>query len=262
PTIPSFIAQETVDATQTTLQAVERLGDLKTIGLGGWGPTGMAQNLLELVHVTSGLPWWGTIMVTTLAIRVALFPLMVKVQRTATKMHNISHIAKPLQNDMQRYTSQGDMAQAQKTRQKLADLYKSEGVNPFGAILAFAQIPVFMSFFFGLKAMADLPVPGLSTGGFGWVTDLTLPDSTYILPVAANLGMLAVMEAQAKSGGAAAMQSPTMKNVFRGFMVIAIFLTAKFPAAMFMYWVSSNIFTLLQSLLFRQPAVRRMLNIP
>jgi YidC/Oxa1 family membrane protein insertase len=37
--------------------------------------------------------------------------------------------------------------------------------------------------FYGLRRMADAPVPGFIEGGFGWVTDLTLPDPYYILPI-------------------------------------------------------------------------------
>lgn len=33
------------------------------LGLGGWGPVGIVQNLLEWLHLSTGLPWWGTIAV-------------------------------------------------------------------------------------------------------------------------------------------------------------------------------------------------------
>lgn len=39
-------------------------------------------------------------------------------------------------------------------------------------------------------------------------------------------------------------------------------ITSSFPAALFFYWITSNIITLLQTVIFRSNAVRRRLNIP
>lgn len=33
-------------------------GDLKAMGLGSWWPTGIVQNTLEAIHVSTGLPWF------------------------------------------------------------------------------------------------------------------------------------------------------------------------------------------------------------
>jgi YidC/Oxa1 family membrane protein insertase len=42
------------------------------------------------------------------------------------------------------------------------------------------------------RAMAALPVPGMETGGFAWLTNLTVADPYFIMPVALA-GMLHVM---------------------------------------------------------------------
>lgn len=47
----------------------------------------------------------------------------------------------------------------------------------------FSQAPVFISFFFALKGMANLPVDSMRHGGMYWFTDLTVPDPYYILPI-------------------------------------------------------------------------------
>ena len=31
------------------------------LGLGGWSPSGLIQSMLEYMHITLGIPWWGTI---------------------------------------------------------------------------------------------------------------------------------------------------------------------------------------------------------
>ena len=45
------------------------------------------------------------------------------------------------------------------------------------------QAPLGFATFRLTKGMSDLPVPDLQNGGFLWVTDLTIPDPNYVLPV-------------------------------------------------------------------------------
>jgi YidC/Oxa1 family membrane protein insertase len=78
--------------------------------------------------------------------------------------------------------------------QKIIALFKENNVSPFSAFWGFAQIPVFISFFLAVKKMAELPVPGFTSGGLAWITDLSLADPLYILPVAASASMLLSME--------------------------------------------------------------------
>jgi membrane protein insertase Oxa1/YidC/SpoIIIJ len=49
------------------------------------------------------------------------------------------------------------------------------------------QAPIFISFFFGIRKMAELPVGSMKAGGALWFTDLTIPDPLYILPVTLGL---------------------------------------------------------------------------
>ncbi|TPX62391.1 hypothetical protein PhCBS80983_g00461 [Powellomyces hirtus] len=260
-TTPSFITDPSLlDAgLQPAITSISKIGDMSTLGLAHNGPTGWAQSLLEAVYVSTGLPWWATIMVATIMIRIALTPLTLRVQRTAAKMHNISHVTKPLQDEMQKHKAAGNMVQVQATWKKLQAEHKKADVNPFGGLWALVQAPVFMAFFFGLKAMAELPVPGFQTGGLAWFTDLTLADPTYVLPVLANLGMLAVMEFGADVAG---QQAKGMKMFMRFALLVSVFVTAYLPSAIFMYWISTNLFSLLQALALKRPAMRRLCNIP
>ena len=56
------------------------------------------------------------------------------------------------------------------------------------------QIPLFLSFFIGLRKMAQLPVESMATGGLGWFTDLTVYDPYFVLPVISALTMLVTIE--------------------------------------------------------------------
>lgn len=60
------------------------------------------------------------------------------------------------------------------------------------------QAPIFMSFFMGLRGMANVPVESMKEQGLFWFTDLTLPDQFYLLPIITSLTLLATIEVNEK----------------------------------------------------------------
>jgi YidC/Oxa1 family membrane protein insertase len=56
------------------------------------------------------------------------------------------------------------------------------------------QMPIFISFFVGLRRMANAPVESFHTGGMLWFTDLTVCDPYYILPVITSVTLWATVE--------------------------------------------------------------------
>lgn len=57
-----------------------------------------------------------------------------------------------------------------------------------------SQAPVFMSFFFALKGMSNIPVESMKEGGLFWFADLTICDPYYILPLLTSVTMWATIE--------------------------------------------------------------------
>lgn len=58
--------EQMIDAAPTALevfQAAATETSLAELGLAGYTPVGLIQNLLEFMHVDLGLPWWGAIVV-------------------------------------------------------------------------------------------------------------------------------------------------------------------------------------------------------
>jgi len=50
---------------------------------------GWIQNLLEAIQVSTGLPWWGTIVVATLTVRTLMLPFVLNQLRNAARLNNI-----------------------------------------------------------------------------------------------------------------------------------------------------------------------------
>lgn len=77
-----------------------------------------------------------------------------------------------------------DQAQMAVVTQNLQGLMKENDVSPFRAFtLPLVQMPFFLAMFYGLRNFANTPLPQLKEGGFSWVTDLTMADPYWILPI-------------------------------------------------------------------------------
>ncbi|XP_077796749.1 mitochondrial inner membrane protein OXA1L isoform X3 [Macaca mulatta] len=156
----------------------------------------------------------------------------------------------------------GAIAAFYKASSEMALYQKKHGIKLFKPlILPLTQAPIFLSFFIALREMANLPVASLQTGGLWWFQDLTVSDPTYVLPLVVTATMWAVLELGAETG----VQSSDlqwMRNVIRVMPLIALPVTMHFPTAVFIYWLSSNLFSLGQVSCLRISAVRTVLKIP
>lgn len=126
-----------------------------------------------------------------------------------------------------------------------------------------AQMPIFMSFFFGLQRMAT-DYPSLASGGMLWFEDLTVADPTYGLPLLASLSFLITIELGGEAGQQQQNpgQAKTMKNVMRAMAVGMVPLTMAMPCSVFMYWITSNTFSCIQTATLKLPGVKAALGIP
>ena len=72
-TVCSDVPEPIVTNTFELIQNTE--STLQSIGLGGWTPSGMVQQLLNFIHVTYDIPWWGTIACGKLLIKILFYKL-------------------------------------------------------------------------------------------------------------------------------------------------------------------------------------------
>ncbi|XP_007436444.1 mitochondrial inner membrane protein OXA1L isoform X1 [Python bivittatus] len=235
---------------------------LAELGLGSYSPVGLIMKILESFHLDLGLPWWGAIVAGTVLARCLVFPLIVKSQREAVLLNN--HF--PQMNEMNTRIADarksGNHKEFVKAYTELNQYQKAHNINPKrGFIAPLVQTPIFISFFFALRKMAEFPVPSMETGGLWWFTDLTSADSYYVLPLMTTVTMWAVLEFGAETG----VSNPNfhvMKTVLRVIPVLLLPITINFPTAIFTYWLTSNLFSMVQVSLLRLPALRTFFRIP
>tara|TARA_B100000795_G_C22746408_1_gene417432 strand:- start:166 stop:1311 length:1146 start_codon:yes stop_codon:yes gene_type:complete len=265
-TPPSF---DPYDTTTTTIIEPSPLSDLPIDVLidphtspNIWPLTDNAIWLVQTVHETGGVPWFAAIAGTTFCIRLLLVPLAVKSMKNASKLAEVQPEMNKLKERMEAARSDEEK---QAHAKEMREFMSKKGVNPFSTFLPIlAQMPIFMSFFFGLQRMAD-EYPTLINGGALWFEDLTVADPTYGLPILSAMSFLLVIELGGEAGqgqGGNEGQRKIMKNVMRGLAVAMVPITMSMPASVFMYWVTSNLFSGVQTAAFQIPAVKNVLGIP
>jgi YidC/Oxa1 family membrane protein insertase len=188
---------------------------------------------LEFFHYSWGTPWWLSIVILTVIVRSLLFPLTIKQVKSMRAMQDL----KP-EMDKIRAKYQDNR---QKQQEELMKLYQERRVNPLGGCLPLlVQMPIFIAIFYVIRSFGETH-PSFNTGGILWFQDLSAMDPYYILPVLSAVTMLAASEITSKHVDAQQRWLMRLAPV-----VITVFLFS-FPAGLFMYWIASNLVTLVQN---------------
>ena len=170
------------------------IGDLANLGLGGWGPVGLTQNLLEQIHVYAGLPWWGTVVGVSIATRVLLWPMLIRGMGRSARFFDIREQVERIVSSAKDASPEEKIKASLEARQ----IMKKHDASPFGSLVPMlAQAGIVFTVFLALQGMAKLPVESLKNGGVAWFRDLSVPDPTYYLPALASLVFLGGLEVRA-----------------------------------------------------------------
>ncbi|XP_023233992.1 mitochondrial inner membrane protein OXA1L-like [Centruroides sculpturatus] len=143
--VPASVTEQIIESsnTSTLLEAVEP--SLISQGLGGWTPVGLLQHAFEYCHIDFDMPWWLTIVVSTVVIRTLMFPLVIKAQKNAIKMNNTLPQMQVLQMKMSNARRSGNALEATKYAHELAFFMKENGIDPLkGLIVPLVQVNCFL----------------------------------------------------------------------------------------------------------------------
>jgi len=225
-----------------------------------WPTTAALMYAIEYFHVAQGYEWWMAIVGATIFMRTVTFPLVVMQMRNTARMQLAKPELEALQAKMKTNPSQ-DPELATAYYQEMQRVWKKYDVNPFKS---FAPIlinaPVFISFYFAISKMAS-GVPSFTTGGPSMYPDLSIADPTYSLPILSSLTFLASVELGTVEGMQTS-QSVQMKWFLRALAIAMVPLTASFPQGVFVYWITSNIFSGVQTTFTRNKAFKSAMGIP
>ncbi|KAI5729651.1 hypothetical protein M8J76_004965 [Diaphorina citri] len=260
---PTSIPEAPMSKIAELIQELAKEPPIEELGLGGWTPSGMVQQCLEYLHIGLDMPWWQAIIAATVFVRLCMFPITIMSQKNAIKMHNTLPEMNRIQQKMTEARQMGDNFEAARAGQELMLHMRKNDVNPIKNILVpIMQAPVFISFFMGLRGMANVPVESMKTQGLWWFTDLTLPDQFYLLPLLTSATLFVTLEIGAEGAPMAGNSAKYAKYLLRAIPIVIFPFSLNFPGAILLYWTTSNFMSLIQVSILKVPAVRNYFKIP
>ncbi|MCL4524284.1 MAG: membrane protein insertase YidC [Acidobacteria bacterium] len=178
------------------------------------------------------VPNYGwAIIIMTIAINMALFPLKVKSWRSMQKMQTVMPEIKQIQDRYKKYSMRDP--RRQEMNNEVMAVYKREGINPMGSCLPMLlQMPIWIALFSMLGAAIELRhAPWL-----GWVRDLSTHDPYYILPILMTVTMyISQKMTPATSADPAQQKMMQMMPIIFGFMFL------RTSSGLTLYILASNI---------------------
>ena len=188
---------------------------------------------------------WGiAIILLTVLIKLLFFPLSAASYRSMAKMRVV---APKLEKIKQQYGNDREQL-----NRAMMDLYKTEKINPLGGCLpVLIQIPVFIALYWAILASVELRYAPF----FGWISDLSVADPYYILPLIMGASMIIQMQLNPKPPDP--LQAKVMQIMPIAFSVMFFF----FPSGLVLYSIVNNILSIAQQWYITRAAERESMGV-
>ena len=176
--------------------------------------------------------FWGqyglSILVVTLMVRFLILPLTLKQYRSSKKMQALQPELKKIRDKFK--------DDPQKQQEETMKLFQKHGVNPLaGCLPLLVQMPILFALYHAIMRNAEI-----SQHNFLWM-QLGSPDPYYILPT------LAALTTYAQQKIMSAQMTPQMRSLMVIFPILIFVMSMGFASALPLYWVYSNLFTVVQT---------------
>jgi YidC/Oxa1 family membrane protein insertase len=245
------------------LDIPEQIGFLKTLGLEfGWGPTSLMQTVLESIYVYTGLPWWASIAMVAVGIRLILLKPTLDASENSIKYQELLKDPRyaSAMEDMKSMMVTGNHMAGAEARARVSFMNKAAGYSLWKTMVPMLQLPLGVGMFRLIKAMSALPVPSFETGGLLWFTDLTMADPLFIMPIIT--GLLVMVGMRIPLPYMAPQQRNTVKTMALVVMPISTAVGLFLPSGLTLYFLLSSMMHTLQTYLMHQHWFRRLVGLP
>ena len=191
-----------------------------------------------------------SVITVTLAIRLIAFPVT---KKTALQSELIKKAQPELDRIQRKYKGKEDQESMIKQNQEMMMVYKKYNINPLsGCLFAFLQLPLFIAFLEAIQrtpAIFEDTMLGLE---LGTTPAVGITSSTFYAYLILMLIIAFTTFYSFKMNSTGNMQDPSMK-MMPIMMCGMIIVTAIFmPSGLGIYWVTSNVFTIIQNILVKR----------
>jgi YidC/Oxa1 family membrane protein insertase len=193
---------------------------------------------LNWVHAFVGNYGWS-IIVLTVIINAAMFPLRHKSNVSMRKMQAIQPQVKAIQ-DRYAKLKVTDPAR-QKMNTEMMELYRQKGVNPAsGCVPMLLTFPVLLAFYSLLSEAIELR----GAPFIWWIKDLAAADPYYVTPILMGASQVLQQKMMPMTGA-----DPVQQKMMLFMPIIFTFLFLTSPAGLALYWFASNVLVIAQQVL-------------
>jgi YidC/Oxa1 family membrane protein insertase len=208
--------------------------------------------LLERINRFTG-NWGWSIILLTVVIRVAFFPLT---QKSSVSMRHTQEKMKKIQPKIQaikeRYRKmKRDIGGRQKMNEEIMALYSKEGVNPLagmsGCLPLLLQLPILWGFYNLLNSAIELRQAPFAF----WIKDLSSKDPYYVTPIVMGITML-IQQAMTSSS----IPDPTQRRMMMLMPLMFTWFFKDLPSGLVLYWLINNILAIGQQYLINAQVAR------
>ncbi len=186
--------------------------------------------LLSLIQ-SFVLNWGFAIIIITILVKGAMYPLTKAQYVSFGKMRALQPKMQALKD---RY---GD--DRQKMSQGMMELYRKEKVNPMGGCFPLLlQMPIFLALYWVLLESVELRHADF----IFWIKDLSQPDPFFVLPILTGASMWLLQKLNPTT-----VQDPMQQKIMQWMPVALSLFFFIFPAGLVLYWLISNLVTIVQA---------------
>ncbi len=197
-------------------------------------------------NVVANYGW--AIVIMTMVINTALFPLKLKGMQSAQKMQKAAPEVRSIQDRYKKYKFNDP--RKQEMQQEIMAVYKKHGINPIGGCLPMLlQIPFLYAFYKVLSITIEMRhAPWL-----GWIKDLSARDPYYVLPILMAVTMYLLQKMTPATTADPAQQR--MMN-FMPVMLGGMFVVFPVSSGLMLYWLVGNVIGMGQQWFINRLAAR------
>ncbi|TVU12361.1 hypothetical protein EJB05_46002, partial [Eragrostis curvula] len=255
--------------------AADAVGEVTAEGVGGVSDlaTSTVVDLIDGLHTLTGLPWWLTISLSTVAMRLLILPVLTLQLQKATKIGELSRkLPPPIPPPLSGVSFRDQFSLFRKKRKEL-------GCPSFLWNFAYflVQFPCFILWMMSIRSMCLTNHPGFDNGGALWFHNLTeFPHGASGLAFPILVAGLHYLNVQISFQGSQIKHYPGIfgllakyYKIYLDILAVPLFLIAyAVPQGSLVYWTTNGLFSVaqklntVQQLSFRNDAVRNMMGLP
>lgn len=194
---------------------------------------------------------WAIVLMTVV-IKILLLPLSHKAMVSAQKMREIQPqmqaVRAKWRGKLRDKNGRMNFEAQRKMNEEIRDLTQQAGVNPAGGCLPMLlQMPVLFAFYYLLIASVELRGADWTL----WINDLSERDPYYVLPLVMGATQFLQMKMTPMSA------DPMQRRIMMLMPVVFTVFFLGFPAGLVLYWLTNNVLTIVQQMIYNRLEQRR-----